>query len=143
MSTEQNKAIVRRFFEEVGNQGNLDLAGEIFAADVVDHTAPPGQAPGLEGVKHNLAIFRTAFPDVRLTIEELFAEGDRVVARYTARATQTGEFFGIPPTGKQVTVTGISLSRIANGKIVEQWGNQDDLGMLQQLGVVPPPGQAS
>jgi steroid delta-isomerase-like uncharacterized protein len=143
MSTEQNKAIVRRFFEEVGNQGNVAAAGEIFAADVVDHTAPPGQAPGLEGVKHNLAIFRTAFPDVHLTIEDMLAEGDRVVARYTAHATHTGEFFGIPATGKQVVVTGISLSRIAGGKIVEQWGNQDDLGMLQQLGVVPPPGQAS
>lgn len=140
MSTEENKAILRRFFEEVGYKGNIAAADELFAADVVDHTAPPGQAAGLEGVKHNLSMFRTAFPDVHLAIEDMIAEGDRVVARYTARATQIGEFFGIPATGKQVNVTGISISRIAGGKIVEQWGNQDDLGMMQQLGVVPPMG---
>ncbi len=138
MSTEENKATSRRFFEEVLNTRKLSAIDQIYATDVVDHTAPAGQAPGLEGLKQTVAMILTALPDAHLTIEDMIAQEDKVVARYTVRARHTGgEFFGISPTGKQVTVTGIFIARITGGKIVDKWGNQDDLGMLQQLGVVP------
>ena len=140
MSAEENKTIMRRIFE-VFNTGNLAVADEVIAADVVDHQAPPGVAPGRAGFKQLITMFRTAFPDIQMTIEEIIAEGDRVVARSTMRGTHRGEFMGIPPTGKQFTVTSIDIVHIAGGQGVEHWGNSDDLGMLQQLGVIPTPGQ--
>ena len=88
-------------------------------------------------------MYRSAFPDMQLTIEDQIAEGDKVVTRWTARGTHQGELMGIPPTGKQATVTGITVGRVANGKFVESWSNFDALGMMQQLGVVPVPGQTS
>ena len=88
-------------------------------------------------------MYRSAFPDIQFTIEDLIAEGDKIVTRYTARGTHRGDLQGIPPTGRQVTVTGIIISRFANGKFVEGWLDFDALGMLQQLGVIPAPGQAS
>jgi steroid delta-isomerase-like uncharacterized protein len=137
MSPEDNKALVRRWYEEVVNQKKTAAIDEFFAPNIVVHTAPPGTPGGLEGAKQNLTMYLTAFPDLHLTVEDMIAEGDKVVARLTVRGTHQGELRSIPPTGKQVTVTAIDLYRIAGGKFVEYRGNADDLGVLQQLGLIP------
>jgi len=139
MSVEENKIMHRRFTLESLNHGNLAVADELAAADLVDHNAPPGLAPGLAGFKQFVTRLRAGFPDVAFTIEDEIAEGDKVVVRTTMRGTHTGEFLGIPPTGRKVTMGTVDIVRIANGKIVEHWGQQDTLGMLQQLGVIPMP----
>ncbi|MBM3134581.1 MAG: ester cyclase [Chloroflexi bacterium] len=141
MSTEENKAIVRRWVEECYNKGNLAVADELIATNYVNHSAPLGQAPGREGEKQYATMIRSAYPDFHMAIEDQIAEGDKVVTRYTARGTHKGEFMGIPPTGKEITVTGIHIHRIAGGKVVEGWSEFDQLGALQQLGVVPPLGE--
>jgi steroid delta-isomerase-like uncharacterized protein len=140
VASEQHKELYRRFIEECFTGGNLDLIDEMVAADGVDHQAPPGAAQGAEGLKQFLSMFRSAFPDVRATIDQVIAEGDTIAARFTMSGTHQGEFFGIPPTGKRMEITGIDVVRFENGKMVEHWGNQDDLGMMQQLGVIPMPG---
>jgi predicted ester cyclase len=139
MSTEENKKIIRRLYEET-NKGNLAAMDEFFASNLVDHNPPsiPGLAPGLEGVKQSFAIFYNATPDGYHTIEDMIAEGDKVVVRITARGTHTGDLFGIPPTSKQLMMTGIAIYRIAGGRIVERWSEQDKLGLMQQLGVILP-----
>jgi predicted ester cyclase len=142
MSTEVNKASVRRFYDEVFNKKNRAVIDEFIAPNHVDHAAPPGMPAGLAGAKQLLGMYLTAFPDFHLTVEDMIAEGDRVVARFTMRGTQQGVFMDIPPTGKQVTVTAIDINRIAGGKSIEHWLEMDTLGLLQQLGVVPTPGQA-
>lgn len=142
MSIEDNKALVRRFYEEVFNQRNLALVDELCTTHHVFHN-PPTTLHGREEFKQLLSLYITAFPDARFTVEDQIAEGDRVASRYTFRGTHQGELQSIPPTGKQVTVTGMIINRIVNGKSDEGWLNFDALGMLQQLGVVPPPGQAS
>lgn len=139
--SEQNKLIVRRFSEEVENQGNFAVADELLARDIVSHT-PLGETRGLEGAKQFGTMLRTAFPDLHVTIEDQVSEDDKVVTRWTCRGTHQGEFQGMHPTGKQVEITGMTISRIANGKIIEQWGNPDLLGMMQQLGTVSVPRQA-
>jgi steroid delta-isomerase-like uncharacterized protein len=141
MAAEDNKAIVRRFYEEVLNQGNLAMSDELVAADFVDHQPFPGQGPGLAGLKESLGAFRAAFPDLQYTIEDLIAEGDKVVVRATMRGTNEGSLFGLPASGKQVTVGDIDIVRIAGGKMVEGWGITDRLSMMQQLGVIPQMGQ--
>jgi steroid delta-isomerase-like uncharacterized protein len=142
--TEANKALTRRFYEEGWNQGNLAVFDELLASNHVLHDPGfPEPIHGLEGFKQYYASYRTAFPGNQLTVEDYIAEGDTVVSRWTGRGTHKGDLMGIAPTGKQVTVTGISIQRIANGKIVEEWSNYDMLGMLQQLGVASMPGQAS
>jgi predicted ester cyclase len=141
MTPEQNKTIVRRIPEEVFNQGNLDVADELFAPDYIEHAEfPPGLPSSLPGFKQFVTLVRTAFPDFRYTIEDEIAEGDKVVARLTASGTQKGEFLGIPATGKQATWTEIHICRMADGQLVEHWVEVDNLGMLQQLGVAPMPG---
>jgi steroid delta-isomerase-like uncharacterized protein len=142
MSTDENKEATRRIFEEVLNKGNLALVDELVSSDNVLY-APTGPVHGSEGYKQFVNMYLSAFPDLQFTIEDLIAEGDKVVTRYTARGTHRGDLQGIPPTGKQVTVTGIVIGRYANNKTVEVWLEFDALGMLQQLGVVPAPGQAS
>ncbi|MCP4756999.1 MAG: ester cyclase [Proteobacteria bacterium] len=139
MSTEENKAIVRRGFEEGWNKGNLAIFDELMATDVLYHAA---EIRSLEAFKQLVTADLAAYPDLQITIEDMIAEGDKVVVRYTFRGTQEGETQGIPPTGKHVTVTGISICRCAGGKIVEEWENWDDLGLLQQLGVIPPLGES-
>jgi steroid delta-isomerase-like uncharacterized protein len=142
MSTEANKAVARRTYETFNTAvrtGNFGALEEVLAANTVDHNPTPGQAPGLEGVKQVFGMFRTAFPDLRFTVEDIIAEGDKVVSRITAHGTHKGDFQGIPPTGKQTTQTGIDILRIAGGKVVERWGEFDNLGLMQQIGVVPPP----
>ena len=139
--TEKNKAIHRRLFEDVWSQGKLYLIDELFITDLVDHIPGVPDIHGTEELKEYISIQRTVFPDIKFTIEDQIAEGDKLVTRWIFTGTHKGELMGIPPTGVQATVTGISFSRIAGGKIVECWSNCDDLGMLQQLGVIPPMGQ--
>lgn len=138
--SEANKTLVRRVYDDMWNKSDLSVPDTIYASDVVNHELPPGMPEGIEGTKAYFGMFLSAFPDTQMTVEEQIAEGDKVVTRWTARGTHTGELMGIPPTGKQVTVTGINVDRIAGGKIVEEWGEFDMMGMMQQLGVVPTPG---
>jgi steroid delta-isomerase-like uncharacterized protein len=140
MPAEDNKATARRWYEEVFNAGNLDLIHELFAPNFVDHD-PVNPLPGLQGVREVVGMYRGAFPDLHITVEDWVAEGDKVVTRFRAQGTHKGPLMGIPPTQKQVTVTGIDLLGFEHGKIAEHWGNRDDLGMLQQLGALPAPGQ--
>ena len=142
MSTEENKAVARRLLEEGFNQKNWAVFDELYAPDVVVHNSSL-TLPGREAVTQFLAMFLTAFPDARFTIEDLIAEGNTVVFRHTLRGTHQGNYLGIPPTGKQIAVPGISIFRIVNGKAIEQWTNADDLGGMQQVGVIPAPGQTS
>jgi steroid delta-isomerase-like uncharacterized protein len=137
--TEANKDIVRRFYE-IFARGDFAALGEIVAPDVVDHHPVPGQAPGAEGVAQNLAPFKTGFLDGAQTIDALVAEGDLVVDRVTLRGTHTGDFLGIPATGKAVIVSALEMRRIAGGLIVEVWPMFDQLGLLIRFGVVQPPG---
>jgi predicted ester cyclase len=139
MSVEENTALIHRIVEAV-NRGELDVVDELFAADYVDHSRP-GLPPGPAGAKAFFALARAAFPDLSVTIAETIAEGDRVAVRGALRGTHRGDFMGIPPTGTRVTVSLIDINRIAGGKLVERWANQDDLGLLRQLGVLPAPGQ--
>ena len=142
MSTDDNRTLTQRFYEEVWNKGNLDAVDDLMTSDFVDHAAPPGFPSGPEGAKQVFTMYRNAFPDFRLSVEDLIAEDDRVVARWVTQGTHQGELMGIPPTGKPVTVTGIDVFRIAGGKIAEHWAEFDMLGLMQQLGVIPAPGQA-
>jgi steroid delta-isomerase-like uncharacterized protein len=138
MSAEESKAIARRGYEAI-NQNTLDALDEIVASDMTDHDPAPGQGPGLEGVKQWFSEMHTAFPDFQMNVEDMIAEGDKVVNRVSMSGTHEGEFMGIEPTGNRVTITGIDILRITDGKIVERWGNFDNLGMMQQLGVMEPP----
>jgi len=142
MSTEENKAVARRTYEAFNqaiSTGTWAALGEFLAADLVDHNPAPGQGPGLEGVKQVFSAFLAAFPDLSFTVEDMIAEGDKVVSRLSLHGTHKGDFQGIPATGKMVTQTGIDILRVAGGKVAERWGEFDNLGLLQQLGVVPPP----
>jgi steroid delta-isomerase-like uncharacterized protein len=143
MSVEENKALSRRSFEEVWNQGDLAAIDELYDAHQVAHGLGVEIPAGTAGLKQFVTMYRTAYPDTHFTIEDQIAEGDKVATRWTATGTHRGELFGLAPTGKRVTVTGMALSRIANGKLVETWNHFDALGQLQQLGAVPMPGQQS
>src|SRR5215467_9102352 len=137
MSTEQNKDLVRPFYEEVFNKKNLASVDEFVDPQIIEHSLPPGLPVGSEGTRQFIGMYLAAFPDLHLTANDLIAEGDKVTARLTYGGTHRGELMGIPPTGKQATVTGIQIVCIADGRIVENWINFDALGMLQQLGVIP------
>ena len=141
MSVEENKAVARRYWEEAFNAGNLERLDELCAPDYVGHRPVPGVPPTVEGEKQLLAMYRAAFPDVRGTIEDQIAEGDRVVSRLRFRGTHQGEFAGLPPTGTEATTTGIHIVRLKDGRIAEAWGEWDQLGLLQQLGAIPAAGQ--
>jgi|SRR3990172_4633399 len=133
MSAEENKAIARRYIE-LFNQGNLEGLDEVVASDVVDHYHAPGAAPGLEGLKQTLGLLRRGFPDMYVTVEDIIAEGDTVMVRGTGRGTHKGEYMGISPTRKKVTLPVIAIYRIAKGKITDRWNLADGVGMMQQLG---------
>ena len=138
MSVEQNKAVLRREVGELYNHtGNLDAVEEIFAPEYVSHEPTSGEVRGIEGARQFAATFREAFPDLQNTIEDMVAEGDKVVMRFRGNGTHEGETeaFG-PPTGKRMEITGITIKRLADGKIVEAWTNFDALGMMRQLGVM-------
>jgi steroid delta-isomerase-like uncharacterized protein len=135
MGVEENKAVIRRFCEEVWNKGNLDVMKEIFAADYVRHDLRPGTPPpGPEGQKKIAADFRAAFPDLNTTVDLIVAEGDMVVVRWTTEGTNTGPWGGVPPTGKHARFSGVNIFRMRNGKVIEIWNHRDDLGLMQQLG---------
>jgi predicted ester cyclase len=141
MSTEQNKALVRQLVEEVINQGNISMIDEFLIPDFVEHEElPPGIPPGREAPKVLFTMLRSAFPDLKATIEHLIAEGDEVVLHMTWTGTHEGEFMGIPPTGKRISINVIDILGIAEGKFVEHWGVMDSMAMMHQLGVVPAPG---
>ena len=140
---ERNKRLVRRLMEEDIGRGDERVADEIIHPAFFDHTNPPGMQRGLEGHKAIVALFRAAFPDLEWQIDDLIAEGDRVVARTTMRGTHRGEFFGIPATARTVEMAGIHILRIDGGKIAEHWGANDDLGLLRQLGAIPAPEAAA
>ena len=131
---EDNKALVRRQHEEVWNKGNAAAIDEIYASDFVCHFPVGPKWKGPEGVKKVVARQRTAFPDWEETIEDIIAEGDKVVTRFTSRGTHKGRFMGVPPTGKKVEITEVAVFRIADGKIAEQWGFPDLQGLRRQLG---------
>lgn len=142
MQPEENKTVVRRFLEEIFTAGNVELVDELFAPDYVLHDpGVPDEVRGPEGMKRYVSMYRAAYPDTHFTIEDQIAEGDEVVTRWTGQGTHEGELIGIPPTGKQVTVTGIEFDRVAGGKMQETWVSYDALGMMQQLGVIPQPEQ--
>jgi steroid delta-isomerase-like uncharacterized protein len=142
MSVEENKALVRRFFEAFG-RNDVAALEEVASQDVVYHTAPPGLSAGIQGYRELMAMYHSAFPDIQLTIDDMVAEGDKVVTRFTARGTHRGELMGIAPTDKQAVVGGISIVRVAGGKVTEEWDQLDMLGLLQQLGAIPAPAEAS
>jgi len=139
MSLEDNKALVLRGFEEFIVKGNLAAADELLVPNFVAHA--PGFPPlqGIEAYKQFLTIYLSALSDRQADVQDVSAEGDRVAVRITYQGTHTGALMGIPPTGKRVMITGMCFFQVANGKLLEQWINNDDLGLMQQLGVVPPP----
>jgi steroid delta-isomerase-like uncharacterized protein len=138
-STEANKTTVRQAIDEMFNQGSTDAVDKYVAADFVEHQAFPGVPPTHDGLKQTITMMRTAFPDLKFTIEDAIAEGDKVVVRNTITGTQKGDWLGIAATGKPFTMTSIDILRMKNGKAVEHWGSEDDLGMLAQLGVTTLP----
>lgn len=137
MSTDENKAIVRRISLEAFNQGRPEVLDEVVSEEVVDHSPPPGLPPGREGYKQFIPILRAAFPDLEYTIDEQIAEGDMVATRVTGHGTHLGEFFRIPATGRKVTWTQTHLARLSDGRLVEHWADVDQLTILQQIGALP------
>jgi steroid delta-isomerase-like uncharacterized protein len=137
-SAEENRNLVRKAVEEIWNKGNYDNIEEFVSPDFVVHSATPGMdIRGPEGAKQYFTQLREAFPDIHFTIVEQIAEGDRVVTHWKAKGTHKGDFNGIPPTGRQFSITAIDIDRIVNGKVTECWSNMDELGLLRQLGAVP------
>jgi steroid delta-isomerase-like uncharacterized protein len=140
MLIESILALARRSFDEIWNNGNLDAADELYSPDYVNHDpVSPEVPPGPEGVKQLAKMYRRAFPDLRFAIEEMLTAGDRVITRWTGEGTHRGALRGLPASGRQARVTGISIHRIAGGRIVETWANWDTLGMMEQLGAAHVP----
>ncbi len=140
MSIEENKALPRRSYEEIYNQGKLDVAEEIYDENFVSHISP-SDLKGPKGIKEFTSMLRSAFPDLKFKIEDQIAEGDKVATRWTVTGTHKGDYMGVAPTGKFISNTGIALHRVANGKMVESWISSDNLGVMQKLGAVSMPGQ--
>ena len=140
VSAEDNKALVRRFVDEVQSGGNVDLIDEICSPGFVNHSAPPGIPADREGLKILTAMFREAFPDSHFTIEDMVSEDNKVATRKTFHGTHGGEFMGMPPSGRVVSMGLIDIVRVSDGRVVEHWAMGDSLGMMQQLGVIPQPG---
>jgi predicted ester cyclase len=142
VTAEQNRANIIRFYEDGWNKGDHSVYEEMVAPDFVDHQAVPGMAEGREGFKMLQVIFKGAFPDLHMVVEDIIAQPDKVACRWRGTGTQTGELFGIPPTGKSVNVTATVIYKVGpDGKWTEGWINRDDLGMMRQLGVIPTPGE--
>ena len=140
--SEANKAIVRRYAEEAFNKRKTDLLDEIVSEHFVDHHLPPDLPSGPEGARLWFQGAFAAFPDSRLEIKDMIAEGDSVATRFEFTGTHQAEFMGIPATGKEFSITGIAVAHIADGKLVEWWENADIMGLMQQLGVIPEPEEA-
>jgi steroid delta-isomerase-like uncharacterized protein len=139
MSVEENKKIAHEFFNAAWNRGDFDTLRRLAAEDSIDHS-PMGTEKGVESFLHVVTGFREAFPDVKLTIEDEIAEGDRVVHRWRLNGTSQKPFMGIPPTGKPTVFNGTTIVRLENGKVAERWASLDMLGLLTQLGAIPPMG---
>jgi len=137
MSTAEHKAIPRRFFDEVGNKGNVEAIDALVSPDFINHSLRTGLSSDRDGFKRTWATFRAVFPDFHVTVDDAIAEGEKVVVRLTNRGTHHGEFLGISPTHREVTFTSIVIFRIGDGKIAERWGVLDMHGILQQLGATP------
>ena len=137
--SEENKALIQHFVEEAFNERNLEVADEVYASGFISHESADPVERDPEYVKQFVGMYRTAFPDGHTTVEDVISEGDRVVYRWTFRGTHRGELMEITPTERQVTITGITIDRISDGKIEEEWNLFDQLGLLQQLGVAPVP----
>jgi predicted ester cyclase len=142
VSAEDNKALVRRFVDEVQSGGNIDLIDDICSPGFVNHSAPPGIPADREGIKILTAMFGGAFPDSHFTIGDMVAEGDKVATRKTFHGTHEGEFMGIPPSGRAVSMGLIDIVRVSEGRVVEHWVVGDSLGLMQQLGVIPQLGRS-
>ena len=140
MTAEENKALVRRFVDVVQSGDNIDLIDEICSPEFVNHSVPPGLPADREGIKIVTNMFRGAFPDSYFTVEDMIAEGDKVATRKSFHGTHRGDFMGISPTGQRVSIELIDIVRIVDEKVVEHWSMGDNLGMMQQLGVIPRPG---
>ncbi len=140
ISTDENKALVRRFFALGPSQGDLMAADGLLASDFALHVPLPC-SPGVKGMNEVISACRAAFEHLNVTVEDMVAEGDRVAARFTARGIHKGAFMGLPATGKSITMTGIEIFRIENGKIAELWGEANLLGLMQQLGILPALGE--
>jgi predicted ester cyclase len=139
----ENKAQIRRIYEEMFNQGNLAIADELIAPDILNHAAPPGSNRGPESMRQLITMLSTAFPDMHYTIEEMVAEGDMVACRMTMSGTHQGPLIGIAPTGRSVRQQSqMHFLRFRNGKVIEHWAVRDDLGMMRQLDVIPAPADA-
>jgi steroid delta-isomerase-like uncharacterized protein len=137
---ERSEALVRRFYDEGWNASNLGVYDDLVTEDFVDHQAIPGLPAGRAGFKALNAMFRAAFPDLVVNVEQVITEGDFVAARWTSTGTHKGPLFGIPATGRTVRVTAMVVYRVEDGRLAEGWINRDDLGMMRQLGVIPTPG---
>ena len=135
MSIEDNKNLSKKLFEEVWNKGNLDVVDDLIALDYVIHMGNKDLV-GIDNYKNFVKIYRNAFPDIYYTVNDLIAEDDKVVERWSAQGTHKGELLGIPPTNKKLKVTGIDIVRIKEGKMVERWAEYDFQGMMEQLGVI-------
>ena len=139
MSVEQNKSIVRRWVEEGWNKGNLTVIDQLYTPNFVQHEPPPATVNSSEALKHYVSTYLAAFPDLHFSIDDLVAEGNKVVWRFTASGTHKNPFMSIPPSGKSATITGMVIFRLENSRIAETWVNIDALGLLQQLGAIPMP----
>jgi steroid delta-isomerase-like uncharacterized protein len=137
MTDSGNKAVIRRFIEEVLNQKRLEVADEIVAEDFVELDPLPGQRKGREGLKEVLAMMSVAFPDIHWQVEEMVGDGEKVVTRFTWTGTHRGTFLGVPATGKSVAVKGVVIDRVVGGRMTDSRILMDTMGMMQQLGVVP------
>jgi steroid delta-isomerase-like uncharacterized protein len=137
MSAEHNKELARRLFEEGFGKGNLGVLDEIMTPDAVDHTPFPGVASGREGYKQTISMIRSGFPDMKMKVEEMICEGDRVMARWTSTGTHQGEFMGVPASGKPINIGGLSELIISDGKIAGDWTQYDAIGMMTQIGAMP------
>ncbi len=144
MADGQNKALVGRYFKEIWDGGNIDAVDGLLTSDFLRHGPPPteGEIRGRDGLKRLVTMYRSSYPDLVVPIEDQVAEGDKVVTRWTARGTHRGELMGTAPTGKQIAVPGVLIDRIVGGQIAEEWASYDALGMLQQIGALPTPGEA-
>jgi predicted ester cyclase len=141
-TTEENKAQFRRAYEEVLNQGDVSVVDELIAPDFLNHAAPSGRDRGPESMRWLATMLRTTFPDLHFTIGELVAEGDMVAGRLTMSGTHEGPLMVMPPTGRAVRQDHMHFVRYRDGKAIEHWGVRDDLGMMQQMGVIPELGQS-
>jgi steroid delta-isomerase-like uncharacterized protein len=140
MTPDEGRALINRFYDEGWNANNLDVYDELVTEDFVDHQAVPGLPPGRDGFKALNGMFRTAMPDVWVTVDDIITDGDKVAARWTSTGTHQGNLFGIPPTGNAVKITATVVYRTEGGRLAEGWINRDDLGLMRQLGVIPTPG---